>query len=433
MSLIQKILSLSSDKRGRYPLRRSHRALLKYRRDRPQRYRSGGLFAENGEEWYRLRKQFQQQLMSPSCVSSYLDSCSSITDELIDYIRAKRDSKQELKDFHYELYLWSLENTGLLALDSRLGCLNPDSDEKSDAKIMIRAAHETNEAVMKTEMTDNWQTSDTKDYKMLASAQDSMTAIIDKHLNIRKNSLKTNGKSVSNNKSFLSQFLDNPEVDQKDLLVMIEDMFLAGIDTTTFVSGFALYHLSRNVWAQNKLRNEINSVLKSRSDSLSMEKLSQMSYLKACVKETMRMTPVSIGVGRVTTQRMIIDDYIVPKGTQIITQNQVSCRQSEYFTDPLAFIPERWLKSSASTSGCPHSSGQKRSPFVLLPFGYGPRMCIGRRFAEMEVYVLLAKVIQNFEIQYKYEDIEVRTRLINVPNKPMRFTFIDVSNGLTQM
>ena len=408
---------------GRYPLRRSHRALLKYRRDRPNRYRSGGLFCENGEEWYRLRKLFQQHLMSPSCVGSYIETFQSITEDLINYIRAKRDSRQELQDFHYELYLWSLENTGVLALDSRLGCLNTESSEESDAKLMIRSAHDINEAVMKTERTDSWKTKDTKDYKMLVSAQDCMSKVIDKYLTIKNNELKDNGINSSENKSFLRHFLNNPDVDQKDLLVMIEDMFQAGIDTTTFTAGFALYHLSRNSWAQNKLRTEINSVLKSKSDPLSMEKFSQMPYMKACVKETMRLTPVSIGVGRVTQQEMIINDYLIPKGMLIITENQVSCRQSDYFSDPKSFIPERWLKQSAATSGCVHS---KPSPFVLLPFGYGPRMCIGRRIAEMEIYVLLAKVIQNFEIQYKYSDIEVRTRLINIPNKPMRFTFLDV-------
>lgn len=68
----------------------------------------------------------------------------------------------------------------------------------------------------------------------------------------------------------------------------------------------------------------------------------------------------------------------------IITQNQVACRQAEHFVEPNLFLPERWLMKKGKS---------KPSPFLVLPFGYGARSCIGRRFSEMELYVLLAKVI----------------------------------------
>jgi hypothetical protein len=62
------------------------------------------------------------------------------------------------------------------------------------------------------------------------------------------------------------------------------------------------------------------------------------------------------------------------------------CRMKEHFEDPDAFIPERWLRGgSREKSGDIH-------PFVTLPFGFGPRSCIGRRFAEQELYLLFIKV-----------------------------------------
>jgi cytochrome P450 len=400
---------------GKYPFRRSHRALLKYRRERPQTYSSGGLFPENGEEWYRLRKLFQKQLLNQINVNRYITDCQIITQDLIRFIRKTRDSNKEVVDFQRDLYKWSLENTGVLALDSRLGCFDLSLNEESDALKLIKAAHETHEAVMRTEMTNNWEKFETKDYKMLVSAQDCMTAIIDNYLEKKINELLEND---TKEKSVLSQFLNNEKVDKKDIFAMIVDLFLAGIDTTAFTAGFALYYLALNIETQKRLRNEINSILMTKSEDLSGDKLSRMPYLKACVKETMRLRPVSIGVGRLTTHDILIRDYIIPKGTLIITQNQVSCRQSEYFSDPNSFIPERWLKDSVNF--------EKRSPFLLLPFGYGPRMCIGRRFAEMEIYVLLAKIIQNFHIEYHYENIGIKTRLINVANKPMKYKFIDL-------
>ena len=75
----------------------------------------------------------------------------------------------------------------------------------------------------------------------------------------------------------------------------------------------------------------------------------------------------------------------------VMVNHQTLCLQEEYFDRPLDFIPERWLKDETSTFKPPH-------PFLMLPFGYGPRMCIGRRFAEQEIYLALIKV----PLQYDY-------------------------------
>lgn len=59
----------------------------------------------------------------------------------------------------------------------------------------------------------------------------------------------------------------------------------------------------------------------------------------------------------------------------------------KYFSDPDKFIPERWLRDNAE------KSDKLSNPFVYLPFGFGPRSCIGKRFAELENYVLLARYL----------------------------------------
>ena len=66
------------------------------------------------------------------------------------------------------------------------------------------------------------------------------------------------------------------------------DMFLAGLDSTSFAAGFALYHLARNMQAQEILRKEIMQVLPSKNSSITPDALALLPYLKACVKETMR-------------------------------------------------------------------------------------------------------------------------------------------------
>ena len=73
--------------------------------------------------------------------------------------------------------------------------------------------------------------------------------------------------------------------------------------------------------------------------------------------------------------------YFFPQ-TVIVTQNQISCRLPEYFEEPDSFIPERWLKKES----------KRTHPFLLLPFGHGPRSCIGRRLAEQNIHTLMLHV-----------------------------------------
>lgn len=75
--------------------------------------------------------------------------------------------------------------------------------------------------------------------------------------------------------------------------------------------------------------------------------------------------------------------------THVIFPHYVISNIDKYFKDADKFIPERWLKTSSSSS-CP---AQKIHPFASLPFGYGRRTCLGKRFADTEMMILLAKVV----------------------------------------
>lgn len=75
----------------------------------------------------------------------------------------------------------------------------------------------------------------------------------------------------------------------------------------------------------------------------------------------------------------------------VVTQNQVICRLPEYFDEPHSFIPERWLRDT--NDGINKTIKEKSiNPYMVLPFGHGPRSCIARRFAEQNLQVLLLRV-----------------------------------------
>ena len=71
----------------------------------------------------------------------------------------------------------------------------------------------------------------------------------------------------------------------------------------------------------------------------------------------------------------------------VVVMHQLMGRMDEYFTNPDQFLPERWMKG--------HSLEGQHHPYAVLPFGFGTRMCIGRRIAELEMWQLIIKVAIN--------------------------------------
>lgn len=145
---------------------------------------------------------------------------------------------------------------------------------------------------------------------------------------------------------------------------------------------------------QTKLYNEINEVVGG-CDHFTQEHLSKMSYLKACVKESLRKTfPINLGVPRVMERDIVVEGYLIPKGTQVVSNMLSMSRDERFFPKPKEFIPERWLRSDQTID---IAKGQE-FPFAHKPFGFGPRMCVGQRFAELEIFIATTKIIQNFKI-----------------------------------
>lgn len=114
--------------------------------------------------------------------------------------------------------------------------------------------------------------------------------------------------------------------------------------------------------------------------------MTSMPYLRACIKEAARIIPIVIGTGRQLTEEVVVCGYRIPAGVDIAMSQPIFSRDPDIFRRAGEFIPERFVKGSAGepTLGAQH-------PFGYLPFGFGARMCIGKRFAELEVEVLIAK------------------------------------------
>ncbi|XP_026681996.1 probable cytochrome P450 49a1 [Diaphorina citri] len=185
-------------------------------------------------------------------------------------------------------------------------------------------------------------------------------------------------------------------------------------DTSAAIASI-LYQLSTHPDKQELLYKEIQTVLPSKHTPITSDILENMQYLKACIKETLRMYPVVLGNGRCMTKDTVIKGYNIPKGVQVVFQHYVTGNEDKYFHKAKEFLPERWLKSNK----CPFH------PFASLPFGYGRRMCLGRRFADLEIQTLITKIIQQFKVEYHHPKLEYTLHPMYIPNGPLKFKMID--------
>lgn len=167
-----------------------------------------------------------------------------------------------------------------------------------------------------------------------------------------------------------------------------KDMFSAGTDTTYTVLEWAMTELLRHPDAMKKLRDEVRRIAGGRP-GITDKELDQMHYLKAVLKETLRLhPPIPLLVFRRATQDVNIDGYDIAAGTWLITNAWAIGRDpASWGPEADEFKPERFLDSPVDYKG---------QDFELIPFGSGRRGCPGMMFAMAVNELVLANLMLRF-------------------------------------
>ena len=163
-------------------------------------------------------------------------------------------------------------------------------------------------------------------------------------------------------------------------------LLLAGHETTALALSWTGYLLGQHPEIQEKVADEIRGVLAGRSAT--PDDLSRLAVTTSVITEAMRLYPPAWAIGREALHDCEIGRYRVAAGTTIYISAWVVHRDPRHFANPSEFQPERWW-----------SDGVRDLPrFAYFPFGGGPRICIGNRFAIMEAVLILATVMQRFRL-----------------------------------
>ncbi|KAK0138006.1 Cytochrome P450 3A40 [Merluccius polli] len=159
----------------------------------------------------------------------------------------------------------------------------------------------------------------------------------------------------------------------------------AGYETSSSTLCFLAYNLATNPEVQIALQNEIDETFENKSRP-TYEVLMQMEYLDMVINESQRLYPLGSRLERIAKASVEVNGVTIPKGTAIVVPVYTLHRDPALWPQPEVFRPERFSKENRDNI----------DPYSFMPFGVGPRNCVGMRFALMMMKLCVVEILQNF-------------------------------------
>lgn len=329
-----------------------------------------GLLSSDGETWTKSRK-----LITPSFRSTKLaDFARAIADCTETHLeqwsggRFQLDMAREMNTLTFRVISSALLNVDLARdVDTLFSALETGNAEgtariRSPIKVPL-----------------DWPTPANSRYRRAVARLDAITEAL----------IKAREEHTSPPDDFFTaqiEAMKRGEIDRKMVRDQTLTFLFAGHETTSNALAWTFHLLSQNPEVQTRAREEVLSTLNDGTPDQSC--LKSLPYLNAVLLEAMRLYPPIYAMQRRALEDMEIDGHPVVKGSGVALSPYITHRHPEFWDEPVQFNPERFLDRS--------EDGLDR--FSYLPFGAGPRVCIGQHLALLEGIMILAMVLQRFEI-----------------------------------
>ena len=191
-----------------------------------------------------------------------------------------------------------------------------------------------------------------------------------------------------------AQYEDGTSMNDTQLIDEILILFVAGHETTANALTFTLKLLAQESQALKKVQAEVDQVTKQEVEPL--QEITALNYTKCCIEESLRLYPPAWITDRVNTEDDALGDYYLKKGTIVGASIYELHRNKKYWEQPNTFSAERFLEENR----------KKVLPY-FMPFGAGPRLCIGNNFAMYEMILTVSTILKRFDIETDDGQIEV--------------------------
>uniref|UniRef100_A0A8C3Q6T9 Uncharacterized protein n=1 Tax=Geospiza parvula TaxID=87175 RepID=A0A8C3Q6T9_GEOPR len=371
-----------------------------WKQHRELRGAPGGLLTLEGDAWRGSRRLLARSLLRPGAAEAFALPVAAAVTELCPHVPMSPMSPCPRCPHApgVPMTLMSPCPTAIswVLFSSRLGCLGDpgDSGDSGDTEAVLQSVGAVLALTLVTMALPRpllrlvpapWDA--------FCHAWDQLFAFAKGHVDRRVAAVAARGP-LAEGDTCVTDLLARERVPVSSIYGNVTELLLAGVDTVASTLAWSLYELARNPGAQRA------------AAAATAAALGRLPLLRAVVKETLRLYPVIPANARVVPECDIrVGDYLVPRQTLITLCHYATSRDSRFFPAPDAFRPERW------------------HPFASLPFGLGPRSCVGRRLAELQLHMILLR----FEVRPEPGGGRVRpmTRTLLAPGAPISLRFLE--------
>lgn len=327
------------------------------------------IFSSDGEFWKRQRK-LMQPAFHTKRIGAYADTMVQKAQQAVAawHDQDEIDVEKAMKDVTMHIITATMFNTDIGAKSRDLG------------EQFVTLFDVINRRMMKLIQLPAWLP--TADNRAAHQARDALNATLREIIRNRRESLEDTGDLLS--MLMLAEDENGEGMSDEQILNELITIFAAGHETTATTLTWALWLIAEHSDVEARLLQEIDTVLGDRPATL--EDLSKLKYTGQVIKEVLRLYPAAYITTRQANEDTEILGYEVSKGTVVMVPIWGIHRNAKYFDEPTAFKPERWTEEFESTL----------PRYAYLPFGAGPRICIGNGFATMEAQLVLVTILQHF-------------------------------------
>lgn len=357
-----------------------------------------GLLSVQGEEWTR-QKRFVQSVFTHTAVDGYTDLMVQEIADVLDGLHSDDDMTEiDLGQLMMALTL----HVVIRALFGKAG---------DDAVPVVREAFpEVAETVIRRGLSP-WtppQSWPTPQIRRAHAAQRRLWGLCDRLIADRR------AAGDLDRGDLLGRLLaarDGSEgLSDREIRDQVLVFLLAGHETTSTALTYALHLLGRHPEAQERLRKEVRESLGDRVPTATDAR--GLPWTTACLKEAMRLYPSAPIIGRLAMEDTEVEGVHVPRGTGVIVLLRNIHRHPDHWPDALTFDPERFMGDA--------DKGRHR--YAWMPFGGGPRACIGQYFSMSEAVLVLAMMLREWEVDAvdERDDLPLKAAITLSPAEPVR-------------
>ncbi|NWS91852.1 CP46A hydroxylase, partial [Toxostoma redivivum] len=346
-----------------------------------ERFLGNGLVTVCNHEHWRKQRRIMDPAFSRSYLIGLMDTFNEKAEELMEKLEKKADGKTEFSMLSMMSRV-TMDIIGKVAFGLELNALSDDQTPLPNAVTKIMEGLNKARVPFMRFMPGK--------QKLVKEVRESVRLL--RH--VAKECIDQRREAIQNGKEatmdILTQILKGAALeetrDDENILDNFITFFVAGHETSANQMTFTVMALGQHPEILERAQAEVDEVLGAKRD-VDYEDLGKLTYLSQVLKESLRLYPPVSGTLRRLEKEQVINDIRIPANTTVFLNTYIMGRMEKFFKDPLTFDPDRFSKDAPKPYYC------------YFPFSLGPRSCIGQVFAQMEVKVVMAKLLQRFEFQ----------------------------------